>query len=201
VDVVQCIESAEGMIDLEEALLLYRLASEVAEGCIVEVGAYRGRSAVALGLGSLDGHGAPVYSFDPHETFTGILGRSFGADDRAAYYRTMLQTSCYRIVRLVNLSSEIVAPQWMLPVGLLWIDGDHRYEAVARDFRCWEPHLTAAARIAFDDSLDPSIGPKPWIDELVEQGTYEIVDQVGKVTVISRRAGAGGSASAERALP
>jgi hypothetical protein len=34
----------------------------------------------------------------------------------------------------------------------LFIDGDHRYEAVRADFAAWQPHLAPGAIVAFDDS-------------------------------------------------
>ena len=179
----------EGMINLAEAALLYDLAKACREGCIVEVGSYRGRSAVALGRGSLDGHNAAVYAIEPHEEFTGLLGGKFGPPDRAAFYTAMLATSCYHTVRLVNLSSEIVAPGWTQKIGLLFIDGDHSYAGVKRDFDCWSPHLTPNALIAFDDSTDPALGPRQLIDELRQGGQFEQVRQVRNVTVITRKSG------------
>jgi len=180
------VDATEGMTSFEEASLLYRLATEVRHGCIVEVGSYRGRSSVALGRGSLDGHRVPVFAIDPHEEFTGILGGQFGPEDRAAFYRAMLETDCYQIVRLVNLSSEVVAPNWTQSVGLLWIDGDHSYEGVKRDFDCWLPHLTAEASVAFDDSLDLKIGPFQLIAELLDTGSFQRTTVVGKVTVLKK---------------
>src|SRR5580698_9485727 len=46
-----------GMVSLDVAELLYSLARDVSVGVIVEVGSYRGRSTVALALGSRAGHG------------------------------------------------------------------------------------------------------------------------------------------------
>ena len=46
------------------------------------------------------------------------------------------------IVRLINLSSEVISVGWTKPIALLWIDGDHRYDSVVRDFKCWEQYLT-----------------------------------------------------------
>lgn len=182
-------DQTEGMINLAEATLLYELAKACQDGCIVEVGSYRGRSAVALGRGSLDGHKAPVYAIEPHEEFTGVLGGKFGPPDRAAFYTAMLATSCYHIVRLVNLSSELVAPGWNKKISLLFIDGDHSYIGVKRDFDCWSPHLTPGALIAFDDSTNPAIGPGQLIDELVKSNQFEQVKQVRNVTVITRKNG------------
>jgi predicted O-methyltransferase YrrM len=177
----------QGMTSYDEASLLYELAKATKVGCIIEVGSYRGRSTVALGRGSLDGHRAPVYAIDPHEEFIGVLGGVFGPEDRAAFYRAMLDTGCYEVVRLINLSSEIVVPNWTKPVSLLWIDGDHSYEGVKRDFDCWSPHLTADATVVFDDSLDPTIGPLRLIQEMLQTKLFEKADVVGKVTALKKR--------------
>ncbi len=177
----------EGWLSKEEAELLFALARGVETGCIVEVGSYRGRSTVALALGSQRGHGAPVFALDPHEPFTGALGGDFGPEDRAAFYRNMLRSGCYHDVRLINLDSEIVTRGWSKTVSLLWIDGDHSYQGVSRDFNCWRPHLAPDAQVVFDDSLDPRIGPARLIEELLESGAFERVRTVGKVTLLRSR--------------
>jgi predicted O-methyltransferase YrrM len=164
--------------------MLYNLAKDVREGCIVEVGSYRGRSAVALGRGSLDGHRVPVFAIEPHAEFIGERGGVFGPPDRAAFYQAMLRTDCYKIVRLVNLTSETVAPNWNEPVGLLFIDGDHSEEGVRRDWNCWSPRLRADATVAFDDSDWP--GPANLVAELVAAG-WEKVDACDKITVLRRK--------------
>jgi hypothetical protein len=181
------LDLTEGMTSYEEARLLYELAREVRSGCIVEVGAYRGRTTVALGRGSLDGHCVPVFSIEPHQTFTGVLGGRFGPADSGAFHRAMVETGCYHVVRLVSLSSEQVVPGWRLPVSLLWIDGDHRYEGVRRDFESWRPYLVEGATVAFDDASGPAIGPHRLIEELLAAGRYKRVRDFGKMTVLRVR--------------
>ncbi len=182
--------SIDGMISLEEGRLLYDLAKAVKkneDNCIVEIGSYRGRSTAALAFGSFDGNRIPIFAVDPHENFTGILGGKFSGQDRGIFFQNMLNTSCFEIVRLVNLSSEIITPGWQQKVSLLWIDGDHSYAGVKRDFTCWQPFLTEESIIAFDDSINPSIGPIKLIHELVEEKDFKIVSQVGKITVIQKK--------------
>jgi len=181
---VQYFNMTEGAISLKEGSLLYDLARGVQGACILEVGSYRGRSAVALGRGSLDGHRAPVFAIDPHEEFTGVMGGRYGPPDRGAFYKAMIDTSCYHVVRLINLSSELVAPNWKEKIGLLWIDGDHSYAGVKRDFEAWQPHLTPTAWVAFDDSTNPEIGPYRLIRELLATGRFEQTHAEGKVTVL-----------------
>ena len=169
----------EGMIGDQEAELLTRLASEVDEGCIVEIGSYRGMSTIALAKGAR----VPVYAIEPHEHFEGVLGGMFGPADRRAFFENLLEAGVVEEVRLVNLSSEVVAPAWQLPVGLLWIDGDHRYEAVRRDFECWEPHLRG--KVAFHDAIQPTLGPAQLIDELLAEG-FELLEHVQGTKVLLR---------------
>lgn len=193
-----CLEQTAGMLAVEEAKLLYELARDVQVGVIVEVGSFRGRSTVTLGRGSLDGFQVPVYAIDPHEVFHGVLGGEFGPQDRGAFFEAMLSTGCYWVVRLVNLSSEIVAPNWQAPVALLWIDGDHSYYGVRRDFDCWYPQLTSTATVAFDDSTDPRLGPRQVINEIIAGGEFSEVAQVGKVTVLRRQGQPGTTVAAPR---
>jgi hypothetical protein len=182
---IHAIESTEGMTSMADAELLFQLARDCSAGCIVEVGSYRGRSTVALALGTQAGADLPVYAIDPHEEFTGVLGGRFGPEDRGAFYQNMLSTGAYRTVRLVNLASRVVAPQWELPVGLLWIDGDHRYEGVRSDFDLWMPHLAPRAIVAFDDAANPDLGPYRVIQELVASREYRVLRD-GKLSVLER---------------
>ncbi len=182
----QCFDATEGMISFEEACLLYQLAREADGGCIVEVGSYRGRSSTFLGLGSLDGNQQQVFAIDPHQEFTGILGGKFGPSDRTAFYQTMLKHGCSEIVSLINLSSEYFSSKWNTPVALLWIDGDHSYPGVCRDFECWLPHLTESAIVAFDDAINKEIGPRQLIDQLVVDGGFTETLKLGKIVVLHK---------------
>ena len=180
------VPSIRGWLSLDGALLLYRLASQVAEGCIVEVGSFRGRSTVVLARGSEHGHGARVYAVEPHEPFVGPRGGEFGPEDRAAFFRNMVRTGAYRTVRLLNTSSEIVAPGWTEPVALLWLDGDHTYEGVRRDFDAWAPHLLPGCDLVLDDTDDPRLGPQQLVEKLTAEGWVE-VERVGRVAHLRRQ--------------
>jgi len=178
--------SVEGMVSDAEAAKLIELAAGVSEdGCIVEVGSYRGRSTCALAIGA---KGARVYAIEPHESFAGVLGGSFGPPDRRAFFENLLRVGVVEKVRLVNLSAEVVCKGWTLPIGLLWIDGDHSEEGVRRDFCAFEPFLHPGGVVAFHDARDPSGGPAKLIEELRASGAYEQTDAVGELIALRRRA-------------
>lgn len=185
----------EGMLSFDEACFLYTFAKAVDRGCIVEIGAYRGLSSVFLCLGSRAGGGAPVYSVDPHRPFVGVLGGVFGQKDRDAFYQAMVVSGCGETVSLINLSSEQFVSSWTEPVSLLWLDGDHRYAAVRRDFECWRPHLTANAVVVFHDATDESLGPFKLIEELLDTEHFERVASVGSAVAIRCVASSGNPVS------
>lgn len=173
----------QGAISLIQADALRKAAAAVTDGVIIEVGSFRGKSTVALSIGSREGHNAPVYAIDPHEEFHGPLGGIFGPNDRKVFYENMLATGAWANVRLVNLSSEVITAGWDKPVGLLWIDGDHSYEGVRRDFEVWLPHLLPGAPIILDDT--DRGGVKQFVDELLADG-WQVTRQIGKMRAIAR---------------
>lgn len=183
-DALDRILDVAGQLLPDEAELLYELAHDVRTGCIVEVGSFRGRSATALALGSMAGAGVPVYAIDPHEPFVGVLGGRFGPADRKAFFENTLRAGVVEAIRLVNLSSEVVSPGWAHGISLLWLDGDHTYEGVSRDLRCWRPYLLPGAVVALHDSNDPKLGPARLIDEIVGHGEFSVDARVGLTTIL-----------------
>ncbi len=183
---LRTIMAVEGYLARDEAKLLFELASRVTDRCILEVGSYRGKSTVALALGSQAGSNVPVYAIEPHENHVGISGKRFGSADRIAFFKNLLRANCAEVVRLLNVSSEMVSGTWVEPIGLLWIDGDHRYAAVKRDFECWEPFVAKGGLILFHDSIDKTGGPALVIQEALSSGCYREVDRVCLTTVLQK---------------
>jgi predicted O-methyltransferase YrrM len=176
----------EGANPPEVISYLFELAQGVRDGCIVEIGSWRGRSTAALGLGSQKAHKVPVYAIEPHEKFEGIGGGKFGSADRVKFFENMLRIGVLDVVRLVNLSSEYVTHTWPSPVGLLWIDGDHRYRSVRADVLSWLPHLRPDATVVFDDATNSRIGPFHVVEELVRGGNWSRGPEVGKTKTLIR---------------
>lgn len=147
------VTATEGWLGADEArLLLSRAAAVGPDQTIVEIGNYRGRSTVALALGSRAGAGVQVTTFDPHTPFVGPRGGRFGHADQEALYANLIRAGVGALVSVVTLDARLVGPVWPARnVGLLFIDGDHRYEAVRADFLTWAPHLVPGATVIFDD--------------------------------------------------
>lgn len=84
--------------------------------------------------------------------------------------------------------SEMVARSWSEGnVGLLWIDGDHRYEAVHRDYHSWSRLLVNDATVAFHDESAPGVARL--IGELKEQGKIVPVGIIGELAWFKHKDG------------
>jgi len=170
-----------------ELRLLNDLGARVRSNCIVEIGSYLGRSTIALAAGSLAGHRAPVYAVEPHEAAHGALGGRFGPRDRATLFRNLLQHKVTDVVHIVNLRSTAAARGWDRPIALLFIDGDHRYEAVRADFEAWNRQVVSGGAILFHDAFNPELGVGRLVREVLENGGYSRVIEVGKICGIRKQ--------------
>jgi glycosyltransferase involved in cell wall biosynthesis/predicted O-methyltransferase YrrM len=175
----------KGGISVEEGRALNRYAADCIGGPIVEIGSFRGKSAVALADGATRA-GVQAFCIEPHSAFTGVYGGRFGPDDRGAFYRIMLETGFFQTVALVNLESRNAARAWKGPIGLLFIDGDHSLQGVQEDVDAWENYVCVGGVIAFDDALDPQIGPSKVIEQVVSSGRFAQLETVGKVVFLRK---------------
>lgn len=180
------LECYKGGISKEEGLALSRYASEVQDGSIVEIGSYRGKSAIALAWGLEPQCNTQIYCIDPHASFVGIYGGKFGPNDRADFYKVMLDTAAYKHVALINLPSHQVARGWDEAIDFIFIDGDHSYDGVKRDVEAWKKLVKRGGILALDDATDQEIGPYKVIDEILKEKDYEHIDTVGKIVFLRR---------------
>ncbi len=176
------INPVEGWLGPREAYYLFCAAANCRNGVIVEIGAYRGRSTTALFLGSQLGNGIPVYSIDPHDHFIGPGKGVYGPEDRRAFFEQAIKSGFYSNVRLINLTSQQASEGWQEGVGLLWIDGDHNYQAVKNDVLCWSRFLTPDAIVVLDDVSIDFEGPPKVVDQLSACGwSAEFIGSVAAI--------------------
>jgi hypothetical protein len=183
----------KGQIRRDEARCLYELAQEASEkGVIVEIGSYCGLSTMALAKGSSRNQGIPIFAIDPHEYVDpdGSVRRGrwdYVPRDNIAFFKNVLFSGMAEIVRPINLPSWTAAAGWDRPISLLWVDGNHGYEAVRKDFADWSKFVIQGGYIVFHDSIDPADGPCQVVQEVLQEGSFEFLRRVEKVTVLCKR--------------
>ena len=132
-----------------EGRLLYWLASHVpADGQVVEVGSFKGKSSGFLAAGLTVGarltcvdtwrNDAMPYD-DPVDCMSEFLANVGPYLDRINACR--------------GRSAEIAA-SWSRPIDLLFIDGDHSYKGCVTDLTSWLPYVRRGGWVAFHDSSE-----------------------------------------------
>ncbi len=177
---IPVIPEVEGHLNPAEADLLEHLASEVTEGCIVEIGSFRGKSTIRLANGAR-AHGREVFAIDPHDPYDDN-GTLFGVEDRAVFLRNLLDAGVADIVKPVYLSSFVVSDVLQKDIGLLFIDGDHTYGGVKNDIDEWVKWVIPNGLIAFHDSWFEDVSRA--IAELLEDPEYKVVARADATMVI-----------------
>jgi len=156
--------SVKGWLTLREGALLYRLAGKCpARLAIVEIGSWQGKSAIYLSNGSQFGDKAHIFAVDPH------TGPEQAVKDIWTYDIFMKNVTGGGIMGLVTpivKFSEEASKDFNKPVGLIFIDGDHSYEAVKIDFEKWHPKVVDGGVIAFHDSIKYE-GPRKLLAEII----------------------------------
>ena len=136
----------------KEGAFLYDVAKNCNRGVIVEIGAWKGVSAIWLGNGSTAGNNIEVYSID---TFTGspIHREKYKNIETLPEFKKNINDAGLKntVFPIVKKSEEAIKG-WEEPIGFLWIDGNHEYEYVKKDFNLWFPYLIKGGIIALHDS-------------------------------------------------
>lgn len=172
------LETYPGGVSVEEGLALSRYAENCCNGVIVEIGSFKGKSAVSLAAGQARGrfaNGGYVSCIEPHLPFVGLYRGQFGPENRGDFYTVMLRIGFFDRVCLVGLKSEVASGGWKQPIGLLFVDGEHSIEGVRSDMSAWEHRVVPGGTMIFDDALDSRAGPHVVIEQLVRAGRYERV--------------------------
>lgn len=162
--------------------LLYGLVRSAQPEVCVEIGAARGKSACYMGTALKENGQGRLYSIDPHCQTAWSEGAA--ADSYTAFCRHVARLGLAEQVVCVRAYAEAAAREWTLPIDLLFIDGDHTYEGVKRDWTLFAPHMRPFGYVVFHDTAwdlapDPrwaraDMGVPRFVDELRQQG-YPVV--------------------------
>ncbi|MET0761317.1 MAG: class I SAM-dependent methyltransferase [Thermoleophilaceae bacterium] len=160
-DAVAAVAGVEGwMTDGQARVLWDRAAALDPAATVVEIGSYRGRSAIVLARAAPEG--VAVVAIDPHagndrgpQQIRGSA--SEGEEDHQAFVANLASTGVAERVRHVRLPSQDALASVDGPVMLLYIDGAHRYRPARDDIGRWGARVRTGGTMLIHDSFS-SIG-------------------------------------------
>jgi predicted O-methyltransferase YrrM len=129
-----------------ECLLAYVDGAQI----VVEIGCFEGKTTVELARRTR----GRVYSIDPFPR--GRLGICYGEIIARAHCRR----SAVDNVEIIRRLSHEAAPLFKHPIDFLFIDADHDYEALKRDWVDWFPKVRKSGIVALHDCRLASNSPE-----------------------------------------
>jgi predicted O-methyltransferase YrrM len=151
----------EGWLTPQQAARLSARAAALGpDARVVELGSYRGRSAIVLALSAPPG--ADVVAIDPHagndrgpRQIAGTADE--GERDNAAFRANLERAGVAGRVRHLRLASQEALDALPGEVDLLYVDGAHRYRPARDDLARWGARVRPGGRMLVHDSFS-SIG-------------------------------------------
>jgi predicted O-methyltransferase YrrM len=134
----------------EGRLLAYLVTQSPSGGCIVEIGAFRGKTTAWLVEAAQQRSDRPaVVSIDPHLDLC-LAGRRLPSWEE--FQRTVVRFALLqRGLEVCRAPSHDVGRTWDRPISFLWLDGSHEYADVVTDIDDFVPHVLPKGHIVFDD--------------------------------------------------
>jgi predicted O-methyltransferase YrrM len=135
-----------------EGRILYWLASQVpADGQVVEVGSYKGKSSGFLAAGLTPG--ARLACVDTWRN--DAMPYDEPSDSMSEFVINL--GPYWDSIDVCRGRSVEVAVSWSRQIDLLFIDGDHSYEGCSTDLTSWFPYVRSGGWIAFHDSSQDGV--------------------------------------------
>lgn len=164
-------------------------------GRIVEIGSFRGRSAIVLARAAADG--TEVIAIDPHiGTDRGpqeiVTTDELGSEDHEAFVANLARAGVTERVRHVRERSDDAHPFVDDPIDVLYIDGAHRFGPARSDLTGWGVRVRDGGTLLIHDAWS-SIGVTlALLTTLVPSTGWRYLGRTGSLAAYRKEPVAGG---------
>ncbi|HEY1922249.1 MAG TPA: glycosyltransferase [Tepidisphaeraceae bacterium] len=128
-------------------------------GCVVEIGSFKGKSASYLARGMKAGAGGRLHAIDhfhgspEHQPAGTHPDKDIASSGSTleAFKQNIAAAGVSDMVDIHSGASVEIGANWREPIRLLFIDGDHSYEASSQDFLLWSPRVQTHGLVILHD--------------------------------------------------
>ncbi|HKW34226.1 MAG TPA: class I SAM-dependent methyltransferase [Candidatus Acidoferrum sp.] len=164
-----------GFLGDNEARFLAMLAvCTPADGLIVEIGSFKGKSTVLLASVAVHRGLGRIVAIDPHTSPSPTdPGLPPGASSFEEFNAALRSANLEEQVEVHRTFSREVAKDWNRPIRLLWIDGEHTYKGAKEDFEMFSPFLANGGVVALHDALHAFEGPlRVFVEDILRSDRF-----------------------------
>lgn len=187
----------EGHLTPREARFLSLLgAVPTADGDVLEIGSFKGKSTILLAKSAAFAGAGRVAAVDPL-----ILPSVTDPSDAdpatlpSLFRENLRRHGVESLVDFHQTTSGVLGATWNRPLRLLWIDGDHTWSGALSDFEAFAPFLRPGGIVAIHDVLNRFEGPLRVICERILSsdrfGACGLVGSIGWAQVVEDASSAG----------
>jgi predicted O-methyltransferase YrrM len=178
-ELLSIVEGIEGWLSNYEQFALLHLPSQVdrLSGAIVEIGSYKGKSTIALALGSsiMSKKKRPIYAIDP-----------FVVPPFKDFWANITNHRLEKFVIPIKKRSQKAYNECPKSIAAIFIDGDHEYSSVKHDIIHYTPRVVKGGLIALHDYSDHWPGVVKAVDECYKNKKFEFVSLYDNLIVIRK---------------
>lgn len=170
---------------LKDEHLAHARIAKICKAGIIEIGVLYGDTSKIMAEANAQ---IPVFGIDP------LIPDSM--NDKLVGNLELIEANTKNVpnFKLIKDFSFNVVKNWEHKIDYVFIDGDHNYEAVKKDYEDWLPKLDAGGFISFHDStMNRSNfkywqGPSKLCDDLIQSDNrVEFVESVGRLTIFMKK--------------
>ncbi|MCK5940588.1 MAG: class I SAM-dependent methyltransferase [Planctomycetes bacterium] len=192
--------SIDGWLTVDEAITLFELARDLPGEAprAVEIGCWQGKSTVCIANGLRGKPGAQLTCIDPFdasgdaESHDAYEGRAAGVGGplRQAFEHNLEDAGVRDLIDVRQGFSHDLTDAVDASIDLLFLDGDHSYEAILRDFEDWAPKLKPGGVLAMHDVVHPvHEGPSKVVQQRIANDPQWLDQRYVDSMFVARRAG------------
>jgi predicted O-methyltransferase YrrM len=185
-EVLALVADVDGWMSPDQARRLFDASARVvAPGTIVEIGSFRGRSAIVLA--SAAAPGVDVVAIDPHagndrgpQEITGFEAQA--ADDHAVFLANLRRAGVGHRIRHVRAFSDAAHDDVPGTFAVVYVDGAHRFAPARADIREWGARVADGGTLLIHDSFSSVGVTLAILRELVPGGRFRYVGRSRSLT-------------------
>lgn len=193
------LEKIDGWLLLIEATELFDLSSQIktSNPVVCEIGTWKGKSSYVFASAIKEKNGT-LYAVDPFngegdEASNDIYHKEvkkIGTPLLKNFEKTMTKYGLRKYIKVLPLLSEDARLKFFEPkINLLFIDGNHEYESVKKDYELWSGLIPSGGTIVLHDVNAVHVdGPKRIMEEHISNSPscWKNVRIVGEMAIATR---------------